>query len=53
VLVIEAAWEPRLRIISLMQHMADVRAVDERGEPLPVAQSEAQPERPSAPTFPR
>ena len=43
---LEAAWEPRLRIISLMQRMADVRAVDERGDPLPVADREAQPEVP-------
>lgn len=41
---IEAAWEPRLRVISLVNPMADVSAVDERGESLPVAQSDAQPE---------
>lgn len=43
---IEAAWEPRLRVINLLDRMADVSAVDERGEPLPVAQSDAQPEVP-------
>ena len=46
VVTLEAAWEPRLQIISLMQRMADVRAVDERGEPLPVADPAAQPEVP-------
>jgi hypothetical protein len=45
-LAIEAAWEPRLQPISLMQRMADLRAVDESGEPLPVADREAQPEIP-------
>ena len=42
VLNVETAWEPRLRIIGLMQRMADVKAVDERGNPLPVADGEAQ-----------
>ena len=46
VVTLEAAWEPRLRIISLMQRMADVRAVDERGNPLPVADRAAQLEVP-------
>jgi hypothetical protein len=44
VLGLEAAWEPRLRIIYLRHRMADVRAVDERGGSLPVADREAQPE---------
>jgi hypothetical protein len=41
---VEAAWEPRLRIISLAQPMAEVIATDERGQPLPVADRAAQPE---------
>jgi hypothetical protein len=45
---LEAAWEPRLRVISLLNPMADVRAVDERGDPLPVAQSDARPEVPTS-----
>lgn len=48
VLAVEAAWEPRLRIIGLSQRMADVAAVDERGNPLPVADSEAQLEIPTS-----
>ena len=35
VVSVEAAWEPRLRIIGLMQRMADVKAVDAQGRPLP------------------
>lgn len=46
VLTLEAAWEPRLRIITLTNRMADVVAVDERGQSLPVAQSDARPEAP-------
>jgi hypothetical protein len=42
VLNVETAWEPRLRIIGLTQRMADVTAVDEDGNPLPVADDEAQ-----------
>jgi len=41
---LEAAWEPRLRLISLMHRMADVKAVDPQGNPLEVADHEAQPE---------
>ena len=44
---LEAAWEPRLKIICLLHRMADVRAVDERGDPLPVADRDAQPEVPA------
>ena len=44
---VETAWEPRLRIIGLTQRMADVKAVDERGRPLPVADAEAQPDVPT------
>jgi hypothetical protein len=47
VVTLEAAWEPRLRIINLVHRMADVRAVDDRGEPLPVADPAAQPEVPT------
>ena len=43
-----SAWEPRLRIIGLTQRMADVTAVDERGNPLPVADREAQLEIPTS-----
>ncbi len=39
---LEIAWEPRLRIIRLVQPMADVQATDDRGESLPVADAEAQ-----------
>jgi hypothetical protein len=42
ILNVETAWEPRLRLIGLMQRMADVKAVDERGNPLPVADADAQ-----------
>jgi hypothetical protein len=41
-LSIETLWEPRLRIIGLTQRLADVTATDEKGSPLPVANSEAQ-----------
>lgn len=43
-LVLEAAWEPRLRVITLLWPMADVRAVDEQGNVLPVADPDAKPE---------
>ncbi len=45
---VEIAWEPRLRIIGLTQRMADVKAVDGRGNPLPVADDEAQLEIPTS-----
>jgi hypothetical protein len=41
---LEAAWEPRLRIITLLWPMADVRAVDEHGNLLPVTDRDAKPE---------
>jgi hypothetical protein len=44
---VEAAWEPRLRVIGLMQRMADVKATDERGRNLPVADAQAQLEIPT------
>ena len=46
VVTLEAAWEPRLRVISLVQRMADVCAIDDRGHPLPVADRQAQREVP-------
>jgi len=48
VLNVETAWEPRLRIIGLTQRMADVKAIDERGNSLPVADAEAQLEIPTS-----
>jgi hypothetical protein len=44
VVTVEVAWEPRLKIIKLTQPMADVVAIDDRGERLPVADRAAQPE---------
>jgi hypothetical protein len=41
---LEAAWEPRLKVIYLLHRMADVRAVDDHGGPLPVTDREAQAE---------
>jgi hypothetical protein len=38
---IEAAWEPRLKLIGLKQRMADVTAVDENGTALPVDDKDA------------
>ena len=38
---VEAAWEPRLRPIILLQRMTDVSAVDAAGQPLPVADPQA------------
>jgi hypothetical protein len=46
VVEVEVAWEPRLRIIGLAQRMADLAAVDSRGEPLPAANREGQLEMP-------
>jgi hypothetical protein len=45
-LTFEAAWEPRLKPIYLLQRMADVRAVDDRGQPLPAENAEAEIEVP-------
>jgi len=42
--LIETAWERRRRIIGLSERMADVKATDEQGRPLPVANRDAQPE---------
>jgi hypothetical protein len=46
VLTIEIAWEPRLKIINLVQRMGDIHAVDERGETLPAADRDGQKEVP-------
>ena len=43
-MTLEAAWEPRLRIIGLVQRLADVCATDERGDSLPAADRQAQQE---------
>ena len=43
---VEAAWEPRLRVIGLMQRMADVEAADEHGRVVPSADRAAQLEIP-------
>jgi len=34
---LEAAWEPRVRPLAITQSMADVKAVDENGKPIDVA----------------
>ncbi len=44
---VEIAWEPRLRIIGLTQPMADLKAVNDRGNPIPVVSTEAQLEIPT------
>jgi hypothetical protein len=36
VLSMEVAWEPRLHPIGLKQRMAEVKAIDDHGEPIPV-----------------
>jgi hypothetical protein len=43
---LEAAWEPRLRVISLLHRMADVQATDDRGNLLPVVDDQVQQEVP-------
>ncbi len=45
-LEIEIAWEPRLAPINFRQRMADVKAVDDRGDPLATESREAAPEMP-------
>ncbi len=45
-LTVEAAWEPRLKPISLVQRLADVEAVDDRSKPLKVESEEAEIEVP-------
>jgi len=46
-LTLEVAWEPRLRPIGLKQRFRDLKAVDEQGRPLPVANEAAELEAPS------
>jgi hypothetical protein len=41
---LEVAWEPRLKPIALQQAMADVTAVDDRGQAMTVENPKAQPE---------
>jgi hypothetical protein len=48
-LELEVAWEPRLRPIVFRQRLADVRAIDDRGEPLGVLSSQADLEVPVEP----
>jgi len=45
-LTVEAAWEPRLKPISLVQRLADVEAVDDGLKPLQVESEEAEIEVP-------
>ena len=40
-LVVEVAWEPRLRPMGLKQRMAEAMAVDETGNPIPVEDRKA------------
>jgi len=43
-LVLEAAWEPRLRVVHLTHRMADVQVFDEEGRPWPAADPDGQQE---------
>lgn len=45
-LTIEAAWEPRIKPIVLIQRLADVQAIDDRQKPLKVESSDAEIEVP-------
>jgi hypothetical protein len=45
--MVEAIWEPRVRITSLLQRMADISAADERGTALPVSNRATQLEAPA------
>ncbi len=45
-LIVEAAWEPRLKPISLVERLADVEAVDNRSKRLKVESEEAEIEAP-------
>ncbi len=47
-ITLSAEWEPRLRVISLVQRLADFRAADDEGNLLPVVDSEVQQEVPVA-----
>ena len=46
VVTINVAWEPRLKVISLLDRTADIRAEDDRGKPLPVWNDSIQNEIP-------
>jgi hypothetical protein len=46
-LVLSVAWEPRLKPISLKQRMADLKVVDENGNPLAVDDTQAELEVPA------
>ena len=46
-LMLSVAWEPRLKPISLKQRMADLKVVDENGNPLAVDDSQAELEVPA------
>ncbi len=46
VVTINAAWEPRLQIIALLDRAADIRAEDDRGRPIPVWNNSVQNEIP-------
>jgi hypothetical protein len=45
-LEVEVTWEPRVEPVSFSLKMADVKAVDDRGKPVPVETKEAVPEIP-------
>jgi hypothetical protein len=48
-LELEVAWEPRLRPIAFQQRLADVKAIDDRGQPLEVRSAQADLEVPVEP----
>ena len=43
---VDAIWEPRLHVVTLFQRMADIHAVDDRGERLAVYDESVQKETP-------
>ena len=45
-LTLEIAWEPRMRPITLQQPLADLKAVDDRGNAIPIEAAAGQLERP-------
>lgn len=45
-LTLEIAWEPRMRPITLVQPLADLKATDDRGRRIQVESTQAQLERP-------
>jgi hypothetical protein len=44
-LTLEIAWEPRMRPITLVQPLADLKATDDRGRPIQIESTQAQLER--------